>query len=185
MDEVIGHGEALEKAFFYRSDRVLLEKLKNELKDKEVQDALAAVSGIEDETVLGLLVQQRVTPESLSAVSLIPLVSVAWCDAEMESAEKDAILKAADSSGIAKDTAAYELLGSWLGERPGDDLLAAWQAYVGVLKVTLDESAFSQLKASVTNRAESIAESAGGFLGFGTVSEKEKEAMAEISKAVE
>ena len=51
---------------------------------------------------------------------MIPLVTVAWADREMQFAEKAAILTAADSAGIRKDTPASELLAAWLHERPDE-----------------------------------------------------------------
>lgn len=183
MDDLLSRGKTLEAAFFYNSDRELLEKLRAEIKHDQAHVELAAVSGIEDEAVLEKLTEHDVTPASLAAVSLIPLVVVAWCDDEMESTEKEAILKAADASGILRDSSAYELLSSWLDERPHDDLFDAWKAYVSTLRSRLGDVALTQLKTSVMNRAETIADSAGGFLGFGSVSDKEKAAMEEIAKA--
>lgn len=183
MDDLQTRGKALENAFFGERDQELLEKLKAELEGKEARDVLRSVSGIEDEAVLDKLIGAGVSPESLSAVSLIPLVSVAWCDNSMESTEKTAILEAASSAGIEKESAAAALLDTWLESRPGSELLDSWKSYVGVLKEQLDETSFGQLKASVINRAETVAESAGGFLGLGSVSDKEKNAIAELAKA--
>lgn len=183
MDDVQGRGKALENLFFGERDQELLQKLKSELEGKQAREALAAVSGIENDDVLEKLLSVGVTPESLSAVSLIPLVTVAWCDASMESTEEEAILKAAAAAGIENGSASLELLGNWLGERPGDDLLDAWKGYVAVLREKLDETAFTQLKTSVINRAENIAESAGGFFGLGSVSDKEKKAIADLAAA--
>lgn len=183
MDDVQGRGKALENKFFGERDKELLSKLKAELEGKQSRDALRAVSGIENDDVLDKLIGVGVSPESLSAVSLIPLVAVAWCDDSMESTEKEAILSAATSSGIEKDSASSELLGSWLSVRPGSDLLDAWKAYIGVLKESLDDTAFGQLKSSVINRAENVAEAAGGFFGLGSVSDKEKKAIADLDAA--
>lgn len=181
MDDVQGRGKALEKKFFGERDQVLLAKLRAELEGKETREALRSVSGLDSDEVLDKLIAVGVSPESLSAVSLIPLVSVAWCDELMEATEKDSILKAATTAGIEKDSASSALLGSWLSSRPSEDLLDAWKAYIGVLKGSLDETSFSQLKASVINRAESVAEAAGGFFGLGSVSDKEKQAIAELA----
>lgn len=181
MENLQGRGKAIENAFFGERDKELLQKLKVEIEGKETLDALRSVSGIDDDGVLQKLAGAGVTPESLSAVSLIPLVSVAWCDDSMETTEKQAILDAAAASGIEKESAAAELLDSWLASRPGKELLESWKAYVGTLKENLDEAAFSQLKASVVNRAETIAEAAGGFFGLGSVSDKEKKAIADLA----
>jgi hypothetical protein len=183
MDDLQGRGKALENLFFENRDQELLQKIKSEIEGKEIRIALGAVSGIDNTEVLDGLMAIGVSPESLSAVSLIPLVAVAWSDKSMAANEKDAILKAADAAGIAKDSASFDLLGSWLEANPKSDLLDAWKAYVGVLKTTLDETSLSQLKASVLNRAESIAEAAGGFLGIGSVSDAERNMIAQLSQA--
>ncbi|QEG23075.1 hypothetical protein [Mariniblastus fucicola] len=183
MDDLQGRGKALETKFFGERDQVLLQNLKAELADKEAREALHAVSGIDNDEVLDKLIDAGVTPESLAAISLIPLVSVAWCDDLMEATEKEAILQAATSAGIEKDSAASKLLGSWLAHRPKPDLLESWKGYVGVLKGSLDETSYSQLKSSVINRAENVAEAAGGFFGAGTVSDKEKKAIADLAAA--
>jgi len=183
MDDIQSRGKALENAFFGQRDQELLQKLKAEIEGKESRDALCAVSGIKDEAVLDKLLGVGVTPESLSAVSLIPLVAVAWCDDSLEATEKATILEASKSSGIEQDSAAAALLGAWLESRPGNDLLDAWKSYIGGLKETLDETSFSQLKASVVNRAQTVADSAGGFLGLGAVSDKEKKAIADLAAA--
>ena len=183
MGDIEGRGKALENKIFGERDQELLTKLRAELDGKESREALRAVSGIENDDVLDKLIGVGVSPESLSAISLIPLVAVAWCDASMETTEKDAILTAATSSGIEKDSASSELLGSWLSNRPSDDLLGAWKAYIGELKESLDAASFGQLKSSVVNRAENVAEAAGGFFGLGSVSDKEKQAIAELAAA--
>ena len=183
MDDLQGRGNALENAFFLDRDQELLQKLKAEVAGKETQDAMRSVSGIDDDAVLDQLIKAGVTPESLSAVSLIPLVSVAWCDRSMEAKEKQAILDAAAASGIEKDSASSELLNSWLDAQPGNELLDMWKSYVGSLKGSLDDTSYSQLKASVINRAEAVAESAGGFLGIASVSDAEKKAIADLSAA--
>ena len=181
MEDIQGRGKALENLFFGERDQQLLQKLKAELDGKEVREALRSVSGIDNDAVLDSLIKVGVTPESLSAVSLIPLVSVAWCDNSMESTEQEAILSAASAAGVEKDSAAFKLLSGWLAERPPADLLKSWQTYIAALKTQLDETSLSQLKASVINRAETIAESAGGFLGLGAVSDKEKKAIADLA----
>jgi len=181
MEEIQSRGKAIENAFFGNRDKELLQKLKAEIAEKEAYDALGSVSGIEDKSVLEKLAGVGVTPESLSAVSLIPLVSIAWCDDSMEATEKQAILDAAAASGIEKESAAAQLLDSWLGSRPGSELQETWKAYVGALKVQLDDASFGQLKSSVINRAETIAEAAGGFFGLGSVSDKEKKAIADLA----
>ena len=105
-------------------------------------------------------------------------------DREMQANEKAAILTAADSSGIAKDSASSELLSAWLVERPAGDLLDAWKGYVAAVKETAEATAFNQLKYSVLDTAKSVAESAGGILGFGNkTSEAEQKVLEDLAAA--
>ena len=183
MDDLQDRRKVLEGAFFGKRDQELLQKLKAEIEGREASEVLRSVSGIEDSAVLEKLIQVGVTPESLSAVSLIPLVAVAWCDNSLESTEKATILAAASDSGIAPESAAAALLDSWLESRPEAELVESWKAYIGGLKEQLDEASLNQLKNSVIKKAETVADSAGGFLGIGKVSDKEKQAIADLAAA--
>ena len=115
---------------------------------------------------------------------MIPLVSVAWADREMQANEKAAILTAADAAGIAKDSPASELLSAWLVEPPEGDLLDAWKGYIAAVKQSADDNAISQLKSSVLDTAKSVAEAAGGILGFGNkTSEAEQKVLEDLASA--
>jgi hypothetical protein len=185
-DSLHERGKAMEDRFFAEKDEKLLEQLRSELSAKESRDALESASGITDATVLDALIDCGITPESLTSVSLIPLVAVAWADDLMEDSEKEAILKAAATAGITSGTASYAMLESWLGARPGAELLDSWKAYISTLKSSLSEPAFVQLKGSVIGRAEDVAKSAGGFLGLGNkVSATEEKVLKELAAAFE
>lgn len=174
MDELNSRGESLAESFFAKRDKELLEKLKMELANENDRTALKAASGIEDETVLQGLADQGITPESLTAVSLIPLVAVAWADREMANSEKEAILKAASDAGVNPDSTAYHVVEGWLEARPEGDLLEAWKSYVNSIKSKLDPAATGQLKHSVITRSKAVARSAGGYLGLSKISAAEQ-----------
>ena len=178
-------GKALEDRFFIEKDKQLLQQLKQETAAKEQREALSSASGIKDDTVLDALVANEVSAESLTSVSLIPLVAVAWADGVMESKERDAILKASEKAGIDSDSASMKLLESWLQSQPGDDLLQSWKAYVSSLKENIDAAAFGQLKTTVVGRAKEVADAAGGILGIGKTSSKEAGVIAELEQAFE
>lgn len=182
-DSLFERGKALEDRFFSERDKVLLEKLRQEIENNENVDALAAATGIKDQNVLKALVDQNIGAETLTSISLVPLVAVAWADRVLEPAERDAILKAADEAGIKSDSAAYQLLASWMNSKPADDLLECWTAYIAELKPTLDETAFNQLKTSVLGRAKEVAEAAGGFLGLGNTSLSENLVLSQLEES--
>ena len=147
------------------------------------RSSLKAASGIEDEAVLQGLVDQGITPESLTAVSLIPLVAVAWADREMADGEKKAILQAANDAGVTSDSTAYSVIEGWLESRPDSELLEAWKSYVASIKDKLDPSATGQLKHSVITRSKEVARAAGGYLGISKISSAEQAVIDELEAA--
>lgn len=184
MDDLHKRGKVLEDMFFKRQDDALLEKMKADMEAKENRAALATAAGLEDESTLDALLAIGVSPESLTSVSLIPLVAVAWADGKMEAKEKKAILDAAAQSGIESGSASFALLEGWLNEQPGDELLSSWKDYIGEIKSGLDEAAFQQLRSAVIGRAQAVAESAGGFLGLGNkISDVEQSVIADLTSA--
>lgn len=185
-DSIHDRGRAMEDLFFQQKDQQLLEKLKSELSMKESRDQLEQASGIHDRDVLNQLIEHGVTVETLLSVGMIPLVAVAWADNVLQPAERKSIMQAAESSGIAPDSTAYKLLESWLQERPDRSLLVAWELYIKSLKSQVDVLAFNQLKSQVLDRAEKVADSAGGFLGMGNrVSEAERRVLNELKAVFE
>ena len=181
-DSLKGRGRAMEDLFFLEKDQHLLEKIRAEADSKEQREALQAASGIEDAAVLDALLATGITPESLMSVSLIPLVAVAWADGKMEGAEKAAILQAAEAGGIDPGSASYETMKSWLESKPGQELLDAWKSYITAIKEALEPAVAAQLKTSILGRAESIAKSAGGFLGVGNkVSDVEQKVLDDLA----
>jgi len=186
MDELNSCGEKMAESFFAKRDKELLEKLRADMSNEENRSTLKSASGIEDETVLQGLVDSGITPEALTAVSLIPLVAVAWADREMNDKEKSAILKAAADAGLTSDSEAYSVLEGWLQSKPEDFLLGTWKTYISSVKRKLDPAATSQLKISVLARSTEVAKAAGGYLGLGSkISDAEQGVLDELTAAFE
>ena len=182
-DKLHDRATAVENQFFARRDQELLAKLREEMGTSEVRSALSAATGIEDKEALDALIEHQIKPQTMVVVGLIPMVAVAWSDGVLESAERNAITKAAGSVGVKEGTASFELLESWLAEKPGDDLLDAWKSYTAALVETLDDSALAKIRDQVIGRAESAAEAAGGFLGLGNkVSASERKVIDDLKQ---
>lgn len=184
-DTFANRREALEEAFFARKNRELLEKRRAERAAEETEEALAVATGIQNPTLLGRLVEQGVNADTLVAISLIPLVAIAWADDTLEQEEKDAIFKAAGEAGITEGSAAAALLEHWLEEEPGPQLIETWRDYVQALIQTLDDDEIAELKKEVLDRAHDVAFAAGGFLGIGAVNWMEKRTLNELAEAFE
>lgn len=159
--------KALEDSFFRERDQLLLEKLRMELETVEEHRNLAHVSGILDEKVLANLVKAGVRAETLTAVTLIPLVEVAWADGAVSDDEREAVLKAAAENGVNAGSASYELLSHWLKDRPDVRIIGAWKEYVGALAKAMPADAMLVLRERLTGRMKKVAEASAGFLGLG------------------
>jgi hypothetical protein len=176
--------KALEEEFFAKHNQQLLRQLRETTGAKAKTEALAAASGITDAAVLEQLADINLSSETVAALSLIPLIEVAWADGRLDAKEQSALLAAAEHAGLSKGSASYELLEEWSRERPSPQLLAAWKAYVAALSRTLDAQAKQALKQDLLGRARAVAEAAGGFLGLGNrISSAEQAVLTELEQA--
>ncbi len=176
--------KALEESFFAKQNEKLLEAMRKKEEQARSQDELAKASGIADAEVLGKLVELEIGAETWAAVSLVPLVEVAWADGRIDEKERRAVLAAAEANGIAVDTPSYELLQGWLGRRPDGRLLQAWGEYMVALRSKLSPAEIHALRDEVIGRARAVAEAAGGFLGLGNkVSAEEEVVLQQLAKA--
>jgi hypothetical protein len=175
--------QALEEAFFQKAEKEQVDKYRDKLGKQKTLDELREISGMESEAVLEKLVDAGITGDTMAAIALVPLVHVAWSDGELDKKERAAILQAADHKGIKTDSPAHGLLDKWLDKKPSRELFAAWQSYIGGLGTHLDAKQIAELRDQIVEFAREVARSAGGFLGFGAVSESETRALEQIAAA--
>ncbi len=175
---------ALEDSFFAKEDARLREKIRQENAHKEKREQLSAAVGAGDQGLLDELIKLNIGAEELTALSLIPLVEVAWADGKLDDNERKAIMKASEKAGINQDSAASGLLKSWLTHAPGSDLMTAWKGYIGALKSEMSAACLAQLKKDVLGRANDVAKSSGGFLGLGSkTNSDEQKVLDELERA--
>ena len=98
---------ALEDAFFAEQDRKLRDKLVAADPTAARRTALTETSGITDPQVLDRLMALDIGPETLAALSLVPLVLVAWADGTIDDKERTAVLKAAAEGHVALGSTGY------------------------------------------------------------------------------
>lgn len=182
-DTFVATGRSLEDTFFMEQDRKLRASKAELTKMAETKEALASVSGIKDQAVLQKLVEINVRPETLAALSAIPLVEVVWADGKVDADERKVVLEFAAKQGVTVGSVAHSLLERWLEHRPEDNLLAAWQAYVAGLCERLSPAERQSLKTELLRNAHAAAAASGGFLGIGSVSGKEKELLEKLEKS--
>ena len=176
---------ALEASFFLKRNQKLLEDLKQQMATEADIGALADASGVQDESLLQELVGMGITSETLAALSLVPLVEVAWADGKVAGQEREAVLKAAEDTGVQPDSAARKLLEEWIDEGFDPELRKSWQDYVAALVPTLSAPQKSRLKQELIGRAEQVASAAGGMLGLNKVSAAEREVIDTLASSFE
>ena len=160
-------GRSLEDAFFRREDQRLMARL-NELKAVEAnREALAKASAISKPEVLDKLLQLGIRAETIAALSIVPLVEVAWADGTLDPKERGVILDRARESGVAAGSTAYSLLETWLERRPDPKLLDAWTHLVRGIRDELGPEEAARLKAGLLDQARAVARASGGVLGIG------------------
>jgi hypothetical protein len=159
--------EKLDDLFFLKEDQKLIDQLKALKKFKETKEALSEISGIKNEHILQKLVELQVRPETLTSLSLIPLVEVAWADGNVDIKEKGLVLSCAIKMGFHKGGPDYEILSQWMTHRPSVELLDAWIHYIQGLCEKLTSEEKSELKKELIENTRSVAMASGGFLGLG------------------
>lgn len=173
----------LEDEFFRREDERLTQRLR-ELKHKEAsREALSTASGISNPAILDALLNLGIRPEVIGALSVVPLVEVAWADGTLDAREKQAILARAEKSGITSGSIDHDLLRSWLDHKPEPKLLTAWTHMVQGMCEQLSGEQVTALRTSLVERARAIAKASGGFLGVGSVSTAEGDMIRQLESA--
>jgi tellurite resistance protein len=150
---------------------------------KETKQALAAVSGINDDLVLEKLIALDLRPETLASISLVPLIEIAWADGDVDQKEKDAILSAVSKFGWTADSLNYELLDQWLKNKPSESLLTAWKHYVDAVCHKMTNEEVAHFKKEIMAHVTVVAEAAGGFLGIGKISAEEQNMITQLESA--
>jgi len=160
-------GRSLEDEFFRREDKRLIQRL-TELKTAQTtREALAKASGITEPAVLDALTALGIRAETVAALSVVPLVEVAWADGSLDAKERRAILERARQSGVAPGSTEHALLEAWLDRQPDPKLLTAWIHLVRGIRESLGPEEAARLKTSLLEHARAVASASGGVLGLG------------------
>jgi CRP-like cAMP-binding protein len=144
-----------------------------------------AESSALDPTLVERLGEMGIAADTITALTLIPLVEVAWADGRMDEPERLAVLTGAEVAGISRDSASFELLRIWLATPPGPEVRLAWQEYSRAVCQELSVEGCLRLRAAIVGRARDVAAAAGGFLGFGAVSRTEERVLEALEQAFE
>lgn len=184
QDKFQERGHSMEEEFFRREDEKLVAKLRAAQAKENARQALSRVTGITNGKLLDELDDLGVTTELVAALSVYPLVEVAWADGEIHEKERDAVLAYAAEHGIAKGSAENALLEAWLARKPPLHLGAAWARLVHALCESLPQAEIEKLRSKLLERARGVAGASGGVLGLGSkVSKAESAVLEKLERA--
>ena len=177
-------GRSLEDEFFHRQNAQLKEKLQQQAKQESAREAMAQATGIKNAAVLDRLVALEIPVTTVTALSLVPLVEVAWADGSIDASERGTILERATTAGFGPGSAERTLLEEWLTRKPDPKLLTAWTQFVRGLSEQLSVEQRTTLKKDLLERARAVGSASGGFLGLGSkVSAGEAKVLEELERA--
>jgi tellurite resistance protein len=140
---------------------------------------------VDDADLTRALAQLGLDRDNWRAVSLLPLIEVAWADGKIQPAERKLLIEVAGRHGIHPGSA---FLKRWLGKRPArTDFLRARTLLLQLWgRAGPDEVRQPETLEQLLDLCLRIAEAAGGLFGIlFTVEPAERECMAEIASSLQ
>lgn len=141
---------------------------------------LAEVAHIDDDKLLGRLVDAGFTPKTFPALKLAPIAFVAWASESVTDKESHAVVMAIYEGHLHEHPSAAARMQSWLDVRPTQEL---WDLWGDFTKHRLNQSpqSFRQtMGLQLLRRATKVAIASGGFLGFGGICKAENAVLQAI-----
>jgi hypothetical protein len=169
-----------EEDYFRKQDRELIERMRK----AAAQDAARARTGIQDPDLLRDLADLGFSGDTVSLLPLVPIIQVAWADAEVSPAERKLILEIARLRGIAEGTPADLQLAEWLAHRPSAAVLARADRLVAAMLAAGSDATHDLSADDLVKYCESVAAASGGILGLASVSSTERAAIEQVQKAL-
>lgn len=181
-DAFAERGRSLEEEYFHRKERELIEKMRVRAAADEQRRRLGQETGVADDDVLRDLQDLGYTPETVMLLHLVPLIQTAWAEGGVSQKERDLIAKAARARGIKAGSPADQQLEMWLSRRPSDELFEKTLRAIRAILQAQPADARAASEKDLLSLATTIATASGGIVGFGAVSEDERQILAHISE---
>ena len=171
-----------EEEYFRKQDRELIEKMRKAAAavDDEAGRAVGARSGIKDPEVLRDIAALGFNADTVSLLPLVPILQVAWADADVSPAERKLILEIARHRGIAEGSPADQQLAEWLAHRPSAAMFSGAARLVAATLAAGSGTAQDLSADDLVKYCESIAAASGGILGLAKVSPAERAAIEQV-----
>src|SRR5687767_4924334 len=169
-----------EDDYFRKQDRELIERMRKAAADNEAR----ALTGIQDPDLLRDLSELGFTGDTVSLLPLVPILQVAWADADVSPEERKLILQIARMRGITEGSPADQQLSAWLTHRPAPSVFSGAGRLVAAM-LAAGSGAMQDLSADdLVKYCENIAAASGGILGLAKVSAGERAAIEQVQKTL-
>lgn len=170
----------LEHEYFERASAHVVERLRDKFSHEDRVILIAACLDVPIDLAQEL-VDSGLCVSTLTTLTTIPMVLVAWADGGVTSKERQAILKLARDCSITAGSPSYQLLNAWLSQRPPEQLEATWKKYARLIVENTSSEVRRSIQETVLERCEATAKACGGFFGLFSVSKAEQTKIDEIS----
>jgi len=169
-------------SMFAAENEELLAKMREQIKHDEELAELSKAIGIDDEKLVQSLMDMGITAHSMAALTMYPMVCVAYADGVLNIEERDLIMKMAGEWNMKPGDAGFEVLNHWLVDGPSKDGFAVWKKYIQTVITQMTPQQIADLKVSIMSRSNAVATAVGDVLGrFGNRTNKAEDALlAEI-----
>ena len=169
-------------ARLFRTEANMRMQLGEQLQLLRKRQRLGESTGIDDELLLDQLVQHGFCADTIQALELFPLASVAWGSGTVTNGEFERAVAAIFQSSLPDRAPAIRLFQSWLRSRPDPSLDRLWEDYVSAL--------YNQSPPRLTRvdgrwlyeQAKQIALASGGLFGFGQICRGEQDVLDMIQR---
>jgi len=174
---------ALEEEHFRKLNEALIDHMRQERREAAESARLQGATGVADPILLDELVHFGFTPETLPALSVVPLVEVAWTDGKVDDYERRAIHADAAVGAMDPAGASAAMVYGWLVERPAGGVFRLWWEFTHAACKGLAAEERAALEAEMLARATAVARASGGFLGIGSPTSAEEHVTLDRIKA--
>jgi len=182
QDGLAKRGRGLEEAYFHKREQELIEKLRRRGEEAAARRQLGERAGVADEEILKDLQALGYTPETVMLLHLVPLVQMAWAEGSVSDQERALIVEAARSRGVAEGSEADRQLAKWLATRPSEEVFDTTLRAIGAILQAGPAGERDASQRDLLSYCTAIASASGGILGFGKVTDQERQVLDRISQ---
>ncbi len=142
--------------------------------------AIADAALIEDDALLGRLVDAGLTATTLPALQLAPIAFVAWASDSVTEAESIATVAAIYEAELFNQPIAASKVQTWLDRRPTQELWDLWADYTQYRLNDLSAISRQTMARQLLRQATQVAIASGGFMGFSGICKAENVLLQKI-----